>query len=148
VLAFFLCRLLEQSRKIRAGTIGFIVLFLLAGFIQAEIKMHHRGPDASNEKRVAQKLGELQREGASTVLLRSTDDKKPLRSNAFYLFHGNLHFPVERRRLEEFGKDHPPRPAIGVCLARGFPRVQEVYSDAKIQMALDQFICWQTAASR
>jgi 4-amino-4-deoxy-L-arabinose transferase-like glycosyltransferase len=146
VLAFFLCRLLEQSRKIRTGTIAFIVLFLLAGFIQAEIKMHHRGPDASNERRVAQKLGELQREGVFTVLLRSTEVKTPLRSNAFYLFHGNLHFPVERRRLEEFEKDPPPRPALGVCLARSFPKVQEVYPEAKVQLALDQFICWETAA--
>jgi hypothetical protein len=81
-----------------------------------------------------------------TVLLRSTEVKTPLRSNAFYLFHGNLHFPVERRRLEEFEKDPPPRPALGVCLARSFPKVQEVYPEAKVQLALDQFICWETAA--
>ncbi len=92
VLALFLHQLAEPE-KMRVLIIGFAILFVVTGVVQAEIKMHHRGPDASNEQRIAQKLGEIQIAGASTILVKPAPPaKRGLRSGAFYLFHGDLHF--------------------------------------------------------
>lgn len=145
VLAYLVDRCFAAGGNIRRLAFAFVVLFVAGGFVQAEIKMHHRGSDASLEQRVARKLGELQREGASILLIVPAEEKRALRSTAFYLFHGNLRFPLKRRTLEEFRQAPPPRPVVGVCLARDFPIVQSVYPEAKIELALDDFVCWQSA---
>ncbi len=144
VLAFFLYQLAERSGKMRAGIIAFVILFVLGSFVQAEIKMHHHGPDASVEKRIAHKLGEIQHAGVATLLVsEGAPVKRTLRSNGFYLFHGALRFPLERFSLDKLRKASPPRPVIGVCVARDFPAIQSVYPEAEIVSALDPFICWR-----
>jgi len=147
VLAFFLLQLLEQTGKVRAGAIAFIALLVSSGFLQAEIKMHHRGRDASHEQRVAQKLGEWQRTSASTVLIEPSERKRDLRSTAFYLFHGNLRFAVKRWTVEQLRESSLPQPVVGVCLARDFASVQTIFPEARAELVHDQFICWQAAPS-
>ena len=128
----------------RAGIIAFVILFVLGSFVQAEIKMHHHGSDASVEKRIAHKLGEIQHAGVATLLVsEGAPVKRTLRSNGFYLFHGALRFPLERFSLDKLRKASPPRPVIGVCVARDFPAIQSVYPEAEIVSALDPFICWR-----
>lgn len=147
VLAFWLDRFLEGTRRLRTVTIAFLVLLVAGGFIQAEIKMHHHGPDARSEQRVAQELGVAQRNGVRTVLLEPSGKKSDLRSNAFYLFHGNLHFPLQRWTISQFRETPPMRPVVGVCLDRDFPVVQTIYPEAKIDIAAGSWIGWQTGAS-
>lgn len=147
VLAYFLHRLAERSEKMRFGAIAFVALFVLGGFVQAEIKMHHRGPDPSREQQVAQKLGELQHAGVSTLLVsEGPSAKRTLRSTPFYLFHGALRFPLQRFSLDNLRRQPPSRPVVGVCDIRDFPAIQNVYPEVEIAFALDQFTCWRTAA--
>jgi 4-amino-4-deoxy-L-arabinose transferase-like glycosyltransferase len=146
-LAFWLARFLGKTRNLRTATIAFLVLLVAGGFIQAEIKMHHHGPDAASEQRVAQELGVAQRSGVRTVLLEPAGKKSDLRSNAFYLFHGNLRFPLQRWTISEFRETPPARPVFGVCVDRDFPVVQTIYPEAKIDIAAGQWIAWQTGAS-
>ena len=144
VLAYFLHVLAERNRSVRFATIAFICLFVIGGFAQAEIKMHHRGPDASRERRVAEELGKIQGADAATLLVNpGAPAKKVLRSNAFYLFHGKLMHRVQRYSLERLRKSPPPAPVVGVCVVRDLAAVQSIYPDASPVFALDQFICWR-----
>jgi 4-amino-4-deoxy-L-arabinose transferase-like glycosyltransferase len=147
ILAFFLYELLERQGKVGAGAKVFVVVFVLASFGQAFAKMHHRGPDSSSERRIAQTLGTLQRDGTITLLVYSGGEKRSLRSIAFYLFHGGLRFPLKGRSLEQLRENPEPSPALGVCRTRDLAAVQVVYPGAAVAVTLDEFVCWQTPSA-
>ena len=143
VLAFFLHGLGERD-EIRVGVLIFVIVFVLGGFIQSEIKLRHRGADVSREQRVARELGAFQNAETSMILVKNPGMNPGLRSSAFYLFHGALRFPLKRYSIDKFQKAPPQRPAIGVCVDRDFPAVQSIYPDARPFFTLDYFICWRT----
>jgi len=144
VLAFFLHQFAERNEKIRAGTIIFVIVFVLTGFAQAAIKMHHRPPDASAEKRVAEELGSRQTAAGTTILIKGTGARPALQSIGFYLFHGRLRFPIRGYSIARLAQSPLPRPVIGVCMARDFPAVRAVYPDAEAAFSHQQFICFRT----
>ena len=143
ILAIVLHRLLEQKRAIRIGTIAFLIVLLTAGFVQTKIQIDSRRKDVANEKRVAEELGALQREGTRTVLIREVATGTDLLFDSFYLFHGNLRFPVAKYKTGEIRQSPPSPPLVGVCIARDLPVVQEVYPNVRVQFTRAQFILWR-----
>jgi 4-amino-4-deoxy-L-arabinose transferase-like glycosyltransferase len=143
-LAFCLDRLLQKVH--RRTALAFVLLLPTAGFLQAAIKMHHRPRDASAEQRVAQVLGSRQRENVTTIVIRPPRGKQDFQNAAFYLFYGNLRFPVKRVSVEQLGRLAPARPLLGVCPLREFTRLHELYPDAQIVFTADYACCWETGA--
>src|SRR5260370_34591117 len=101
-----------------------------------------------DEKRVAEKLGALQREGVATVLIKAVNVGQDLHFASFYLFQGHLRLPVTKYTVDEVRQSPRPPPVIGVCVARDFPAVQAVYPNAKMQFTRAQFIIWSVDDSR
>ena len=144
VLAFFLYRLLVRADKVRTVAIVFACFLIAGGFVQAEIKMHHQRPDASQEQRVAQKLGALQAGSNATLLI--TRGRRETQSPAFYLFQGNLHSPLRRCTIEKFREAPPSGRVVGVCTKSDFTEVQKVYRNIKVEMQLGNLVCWDAVA--
>jgi 4-amino-4-deoxy-L-arabinose transferase-like glycosyltransferase len=142
-LAFCLDRLLQRVN--RRAVFAFVLLLPTAGFLQAAIKMHHGPRDVSAEKRVAEVLGSRQRENLTTIVIRPPRGKHDFQIAAFYLFYGDLKFPVKRVTVERLAELAPARPLIGVCPLREFDRVRELYPDAQIVFTADYACCWQTS---
>jgi len=161
ILANVLHRLLERPSSIRVPIAVLLALILMIGFAQTQIQIYLRQRNGSiqivnekpavrareqnvaDEKRVAEKLGELQRPDAKIVLLEAVKDGSDLLYDSFYLFHGNLRFPVTNSTLEQLRQAPSPPPVVGVCVVRDFPVVQEVYPKVQTQFSLAQFIVWR-----
>jgi 4-amino-4-deoxy-L-arabinose transferase-like glycosyltransferase len=161
ILANLLHRLLERRSSIRVPIAVLLALILMIGFAQTQIQIYLRQRNGSiqlvngkpavrareqnvaDEKRVAEKLGELQRLDTKTVLVKAVKDGSDLLYDSFYLFHGNLRFPVTNSTLEQLRQAPSPPPLVGVCVVRDFPVVQEVYPKVQTQFGLAQFIVWR-----
>jgi 4-amino-4-deoxy-L-arabinose transferase-like glycosyltransferase len=148
LLAIITARLLRYPRPARVATIGILTILLLAGFVQTKLQIDfRRQKDFTDEKRVAEELGTLQRPNLRTVLVKAVNVGSDLHFASFYLFHGNLRFPVEKYTVEEIRQFPPSPPMIGVCVTRDFPAVQTAYPSAKVQFARAQFIVWSVGDS-
>ncbi len=160
-LAFY--RLLEQSGNVRRCAAIALVVLLVAGFVQAQIKIWSNGSssrvlvsfvpaevqidrrqkDVADEKRIAEELGALQQAGTQTVLIKASETGRDLLWDSFFLFHGNFRFPVAKYTVDEVRSNPPKPPLIGACVARDFPAVQEIYPNVRVQLTRAQFVCWR-----
>ncbi|PYL72831.1 MAG: hypothetical protein DMF26_15710 [Verrucomicrobia bacterium] len=123
--------------------IAALVVLLTAGFVHATIQINHARKNAGDEKLIAEKLGQLQRAGTKTVLIKAEKPGGDLLWDSFYLFHGNCRFPVKPYTVDEM-RGHPPMPPlIGACVARDFPVIRDIYPNVKVELVRAQFICWQ-----
>jgi 4-amino-4-deoxy-L-arabinose transferase-like glycosyltransferase len=147
VLAVWLQQFLDRDQKSFRRAVAFAALLVTGGFVQAFIKMHHSGgPEPAGEYRAAQALGALQSETTATLLVESGREKRDLRGNAFYLFHGDLKWPLTRRNLDELANFPTAQPIVGACAGRDFPELQKFFVDAEIVFATDKVVCWRTGA--
>ncbi len=164
LLAIVLHSLLERRSAVRVAAVCLLILILLAGQIQAQTQVYLRqknatgqlvngkiqiradGRNVADEKRVAEALGALQQAGTSIVLIKAARGGGDLLYEPFYMFYGNLRFPVQRLTIEQIRKAPPAPPVIGVCIRRDFPVVQEVYPGAQVEFALAQFVIWRAEA--
>jgi len=143
LLAIIAERLLRYRGPMRVVTTALLAILLLAGFVQTKLQVDfRRQKDFADEKRVAEELGTLQRPGLHTVLIKAVKVGSDLHFASFYLFHGNLHFPVEKYTVDEIRRSPPSPPIVGVCVTRDLPAVQAVYPSAKLQFTRNQFIIW------
>jgi 4-amino-4-deoxy-L-arabinose transferase-like glycosyltransferase len=161
VLANVLHRLLERRRSVRVAVAVFLALILMIGFAQTQISLylrqrngsiqivngkpavHVRKQTVADEKRVAERLGELQRPDTKMVLVKAVKAGSDLLYDSFYLFHGNLRFPVTEPTLEQVRQTPSLPPIVGVCVVRDFPVIQQVYPRVQTQFRLAQFIVWR-----
>lgn len=144
LLALVTERILRYRGVARLAAIIILALLLLAGFVQTKLQINFRRRiDFTDEKLVAEKLGALQQPGLRTVLVKAIKVGTDLHFASFYLFHGNLRFPVEKYTVEELRQSPPSPPLIGVCVTRDFPAVQAIYPSAKVQFTRAQFIIWR-----
>lgn len=148
VLVFALSAISQRSMPWRRIVVVFALSLIAGGFVQAAVKMHHRGPNYANEREVAQALRGMQSSDSVTLLVDAAGKKRALRSVAFYLFHGDLLFPVKRRPLNELANEHLTRPFNGVCLTKDFARLREALPGAVAEREFDQFTCWRSAEAR
>jgi hypothetical protein len=96
-----------------------------------------------DEKLIAEKLGALQQPQTKTILIKAEKPGGDLLWDSFYLFHGNLRFPVQAYTVDQI-HSHPPKPpVIGACVARDFPVIRDVYPNVQVELVRAQFICWQ-----
>jgi 4-amino-4-deoxy-L-arabinose transferase-like glycosyltransferase len=148
LLAIVAERILRYRTLVRIATATILAILLLGGFIQTKLQIDfRRQKDFTDEKRVAEELGTLQRPNLRTVLVKAVNVGSDLHFASFYLFHGNLRFPVEKYTVEEIRQLPPSPPMIGVCVARDFPAVQTAYPSAKVQFTRAQFIVWSVGDS-
>ena len=141
-------RILRYRGLTRMVTAAILALLLLAGFVQTKLQIDFRRQrDFTDEKRVAEELGTLQRPNFRTVLVKAVNVGSDLHFASFYLFHGNLRFPVEKYTVAEIRQSPPSPPMIGVCVARDFSTIQNVYPSAKVQFTRSQFIVWTVGDS-
>ena len=89
---------------------------------------------------------EAQQPGTSMVLVKAIKGGSDLLYDSFYLFHGNLRFPVTKLTTDELHGARPAPPVLGVCVERDFPVVQEVYRNVQTQFTRAQFILWRVDA--
>ena len=120
-----------------------LTLVLLAGFVQTKLQIDFRRKDFADEKVVAEELGTRQRQGVRTVLIKAVNVGSDLHFSSFYLFQGNLRFPVTKYTVNEIQQSPPAPPLIGVCVARDLPKVQAVYPGLQIQFTRAHFILWR-----
>lgn len=146
LLALVFYRFLKQSPPARIRAIAALVVLLTAGFVHAKIDIDGRRKNVANEKVIAEKLGELQQPGTRTVLVEAINPGGDLMWDSFYLFHGNFRFPLERYTVDRIRRNPPQPPLIGVCVARDFPLIKELYPNVQVKLSRAQFICWQVPA--
>jgi 4-amino-4-deoxy-L-arabinose transferase-like glycosyltransferase len=146
LLALVFYRLLRQPPPVRTCAIPALIILLVAGFTHGQIKINLGRRDVANEKVIAEKLGELQQPGVQTVLIKSIYPRNELLWDSFYLFHGNLRFPVTKFTTQQIRGNPPKSPLIGVSVARDFPLVQELYPSVHVELTRAQFVCWQVPA--
>jgi hypothetical protein len=164
LLAIVLHRLLEQRPLIRIGAMALLGTVLLAGIAQAKAQVYFRQRNVSggfvdgrvrlrigeeavaDEKRVAEELGALQNATTKTLLIKAARAGSDPHNDSFYLFHGNLRFPVTKLTVEQLRQAPPSPPVIGVCVERDFPAVQKAYPNVKVEFSRVQFILWRVNA--
>ena len=146
LLALVVYRFLRQRPPIRTRAIIALVILLTAGFVHAKIQIDHRRRDVADEKVIAEKLGELQRAGTETVLIKAIIPGNDLTWDSFYLFHGNFRFALMKFTVDQIRREPPKPPVIGACVARDFPVVKELYPNVQVQLTRAQFICWKVPA--
>lgn len=147
LLALVLYRFLKRPAPVRTGAVLALITILTAGFVHANIHLEKRRRDVGDEKAIAEKLGELQQPGTSTVLVKAIIPGHDLMWDSFYLFHGNLRFPTTKLTVDQIRQDPPKPPLIGACIDRDFPVVKELYPNVEVVLARAQFICWQVPGS-
>ncbi len=145
LLALVFYRFLKRGLIIRRRTAIVLIVVLSAGFAQSAITIERRRKDVADEKLIAEKLGELQRAGMKTVLVKAETPGGDLLWDSFYLFHGNLRFPVQSETLERVRRNPPKPPLVGVCVARDFPAIREIYPNVQVELSRAQFICWRVS---
>jgi hypothetical protein len=161
LLAVVFHRFLEQRSSMRTAAAVLLALILTVGVTQTEVQMYFRRMNVStsfahgkmqlyvrqkqtaDEKRVAEELGGLQREGTKMVLIKAVQVGGDLLYDSFYLFHGNLRFPVAKLTVDQLRRAPPSPPVLGVCVERDFPVVREVYPNVQVQFTRAQFILWR-----
>jgi hypothetical protein len=161
LLAAVLHRFLEQRSSIRIAAAVLLALILTAGVTQAELQMYFRQRNISgeivhgkiqvhvgeknvaDEKRIAEELRALQREDTRMVLIKAVQGGGDVLYDSFYLFHGNLLFPVAKLTVDQLRHAPPPPPVLGVCVQRDFPVVQEISPNVKVEFTQAQFILWR-----
>jgi len=164
LLAVVFHRFLEQRSPGRIAAAVLLALMLIAALTQAEIQFYLRQRNAAAKmahgeikvrvpekniadgKRVAEELGALRREGTKIVLVKPVHPVGDLRYDSFFLFHGNLRFPVAKLTVDELRGAPPPPPVLGVCVAPDLPVVQEIYGNVQTQFARAQFVLWRVDA--
>jgi len=164
LLAVIFHRFLEQRSPVRVAAAVLLAVILMAGLTQTEIQIYLRQRNASlqiahgkiklrsaeknvaDEKRVAEELGALQREGTKMVLIKAVQSGGDLLYDSFYLFHGNLRFPVAKLTVDELRGAPPPPPVLGACVERDFLVVQEVYPNVQTKFTRAQFNLWRVDA--
>jgi 4-amino-4-deoxy-L-arabinose transferase-like glycosyltransferase len=145
LLAIVLYRLLEQPGAVRVAVTLLLGFLFLAGFVQTKLQLDYRCRDFADEKRVAEELGAMERDGTHMVLIREDEATvgRDLSFDSFYLFHGALRWPIAKYTVDEIRRLPPPPPLIGVCIERDFPVVQTLYPSVQIQFTRAQFILWR-----
>lgn len=143
LLALVFLRFLKQPSAVRNRAIAVLGVVLIAGFAQAETQIVLRHKNVRDENLIAEKLGALQRPETKTVLIKAVKTGNDLLWDSFYLFHGNLQFPVSKLTVDEIRRDPPKPPLIGACVARDFPIVKEFYPNVEVEFTRAQFICWR-----
>jgi 4-amino-4-deoxy-L-arabinose transferase-like glycosyltransferase len=146
LLALVFYRFLERGPVIRLRTAVVLIIVLSAGFVQSAITIERRRKDVADEKLIAEKLGELQQAEVKTVLIKDKILGRDLLWDSFYLFHGNLRFPVQEYTPERIRRNPPKPPLVGVCVARDFPVIREVYPNVQVELSRAQFICWSVSS--
>ena len=146
LLALVFYRFLRQAPPVRTWAITALIILLAAGFVHGQIKINLWRRDVANEKVIAEKLGELQQPGVQTVLVTAPYPRNELMWDSFYLFYGNLRFPVTKFTTQEIRANPPKPPLIGASVARDFPVVQELYPNIQVELTRAQFVCWQVPA--
>ncbi|HJT45897.1 MAG TPA: glycosyltransferase family 39 protein [Chthoniobacterales bacterium] len=143
LLALVAERILRYRGSIRIIATAVLAVLLLAGVVQTELQIYfRRQKDLGDEQVVAEKLGALQRPGLRTILVKAIKVGTDLHFASFYLFHGNMRYPVEKYTVDELRHSPPKPPLIGACVARDLPSVQDIYPGAKVDYTRAQFIIW------
>lgn len=143
LLALVFYRFLKRPPPVRTSAVIALGILLTAGFIHAEIHINNRRRDVADEKAIAEKLGELQAAGTKTILIKAIKPGNDLLWESFYLFHGNLRFPVIKLTTDQIRANPPKPPTIGACISRDFSVVKELYPNVQVELARAQFICWR-----
>jgi len=145
LLALVFYRFLERGPIIRLRTALVLIVALSAGFVHSAITIERRRKDVADEKLIAEKLGELQQADMKTVLVKAETPGGDLLWDSFYLFHGNLRFPVQSEAPERIHRHPPKPPLVGVCVERDFPAIREIYPNVQVELSRAQFICWRVS---
>jgi 4-amino-4-deoxy-L-arabinose transferase-like glycosyltransferase len=145
LLALVFYRFLERGPIIRLRTALVLIVVLSAGFVHSAITIERRRKDVADEKLIAEKLGELQQADMKTVLVKAETPGGDLLWDSFYLFHGNLRFPVQSEAPERIRRHPPKPPLVGVCVERDFPAIREIYPNVQVELSRAQFICWRVS---
>jgi 4-amino-4-deoxy-L-arabinose transferase-like glycosyltransferase len=146
LLALLFHRFLEQAPVVRRRTTVVLIVVLAAGFVHSAIAIERRRKNVADEKLIAEKLGTLQQAGVKTLLICGENPRADLLWDSFYLFHGNLRFPVTAYTTDEIRRDSPKPPLVGVCVANDFPVLRDIYPNVHVELVRAQFMCWQVAA--
>jgi 4-amino-4-deoxy-L-arabinose transferase-like glycosyltransferase len=146
LLGLVIYRFLKQPPPIRTAAVAALVILLTAGIVHAKIHINHRRRDVSDEKMVAEKLGELQRSDTKTILIKAIKPGNDLLWDSFYLFHGNLRSRAIKFTPDEIRANRPEPPLVGACVARDFPVVKELYPSVEVELTRAQFVCWSVPA--
>lgn len=77
------------------------------------------------------------------MLVKALRGGSDLLYEPFYMFYGNLRFPVRSLTVEQVRQAPASPPVISVCVRRDFPVVQKVYPNVKVEFTRAQFILWR-----
>jgi 4-amino-4-deoxy-L-arabinose transferase-like glycosyltransferase len=139
LLAVFVHLLLKQKRR-AAITTAIVILFLSAvGWEVSRQFINRRQKDHSAQLRVAEELGRQQ--NAETQLVLVDPDKQVL-PEPFFLFYGELRFPVMGVLAADLPQTKLQTPAAGVCAVRDLPLVQSKFPNLSIALRSGEFVCW------
>jgi len=119
------------------------VALFFAGIVESVIVLRGRRHDVTNELKIARRLHDLEKPGVSTLVIRT--HFKEVGYATFYLFYGELRFPVTELMSEEITKAKITPPAIGVSTERDFQVLREKLPKAVIDLQSADLVCWRAA---
>jgi 4-amino-4-deoxy-L-arabinose transferase-like glycosyltransferase len=141
LLAVVLLWLIEQRPAFKITAIAAALLFSVIDLVQGQVQIALRRNSVPGQLLIAEELGARQEAGIPIFVIRPQTGREVL-YQLFYLFYGNLRFPVTKLSPEEFRETSPPVPAMGICVARDLPLLREKFGDVIIQRQCDETIVW------
>lgn len=143
LLALVLYRFFENRGKLRGLATTLLILLAVEGLIQTDLQIRSRRKNLAAEKRVAEELGSRQQQGVRTILVKAMKVGNDLHFGSFYLFHGNLRYPITKLTVDEIRQSPPPPPLIGVCVERDLAAVRSSYPTVRVEFARAPFVIWR-----
>ena len=140
LLTVALLWLFQKPGFARLTTIAALSMSIV-GLVQAKLEINHRRKEPADQIEIAQQIGSLQKPDTHTVIVRLSGGS--VLYDSFYLFYGDLHYPVTKLTPDQLRLAAPLRPAIGVCAAENLPLVREKYGDVDVALQRGDFICWR-----
>jgi 4-amino-4-deoxy-L-arabinose transferase-like glycosyltransferase len=139
LLAILVHLLFEQRR--RAATITAVAILVLsaAGLEVSRQFIERRRKDYSAQRRVAEELGRLQKPNVQLVVV---DPNRHVLREPFFLFYGELRFPVIGVPAADLAGTKLQTPAAGVCAVRDLPLLQSKFPNLTIALRSGEFVCW------
>jgi hypothetical protein len=117
-----------------------IAILCCSGLVIARWIINNDRLDLADEAQMARELGARQMAGKHLVIVEGNHS---LQREEFYLFYGDLKFPVRNLTVAQLQENPPSRPLLGVSHARDLPRVKENFPDLLIQSAAGKLVCWE-----
>ncbi len=140
LLALFVYGMMERRKPFHTVAVVIAALLSVAGLGVGRWIIKHDHVDLAQEATMARELGAQPSSDSRLILMEGNNG---LQREEFYLFYGDLKFPLANFSVAQIRQNPPRPPLLGICLARDLPVLRDQFPNLKIAAQTGELIRWQ-----